>query len=357
VVGFGLHPQVQRAEAQGGDLVGSVQQVERQRQVGHQVDHRGEASVASVGSRDDAPPDHVVPGDAVDVRTPGQRPTGALAVARSLLVATRLHDLVRQACVRAERLDPSRRAGLRRAAAAPPLGLACVYRAANAPVVQELITQLPEGTPVALWALDRVVPELVTSTIGSGPGLRLALLQRCADAVDLGATGWLVLADDDVALPAHGLVDAVRLAAAAGLDLAQPAHSWTSWWNFSFTRRRLGTVARSGGMVESGPLVLLGPAARALALPLPVELGMGWGVEVTWWRLRAKGIRLGIVDAVPMRHLAPLSDRYDTTAEQVRLAAAFRAEGLRDWGDLQRDDEVWRPWRRPPRPAVTAVAR
>jgi len=269
--------------------------------------------VASVGSRDDAAPDHVVPGDAVDVPTPGQRPTGALAVARSLLVATRLHDLVRQACVRAERLYPSRRAGLRRAAAAPPLGLACVYRSANAPVVQDLTTQLPEGTPVALWALDTVVPELANSTIGSGPGLRLALLQRCADAVDLGATGWLVLADDD--------------------------------------------VARSGGMVESGPLVLLGPAARALALPLPVELGMGWGVEVTWWRLRAKGIRLGIVDAVPMRHLAPLSDRYDTTAEQGRLAAAFRAEGLRDWGDLQCDDEVWRPWRRPPRPAVTAVAR
>lgn len=129
-------------------------------------------------------------------------------------------------------------AGLRRAAAAPPLGLACVYRSANAPVVQDLITQLPEGTPVALWALDTVVPELANSTIGSWPGLRLALLQRCADA----------------------------------------------------------------------------------ALPLPVEL-------------------------------------YDTTAEQVRLAAAFRAEGLRDWGDLQRDDEVRRPWRRPPRPAVTAVAR
>ena len=285
---------------------------------------------------------------------PGQRPTGGVALAKRLLATLRLLEAVRALAVAAERVDPSRRLGLRRSPPLPPLGLVCVYRARNAQVVAGLLRQLGSGgtaARVALWALDEVPEALAAVTVGVGPGLRLPLLQECVDVLDLPEDAWLVLADDDVALPEGGLADVVRLAAGAGLDLAQPAHSFTSHWNWAYTRRRLLTVCRVGGFVETGPLVLLGPAGRRAALPLPPDGGMGWGLELAWWSLRAGGIRLGIVDAVPMRHLVPVSDRYDLDVERERVDRAFAAHGLRDWGDLQVDDAQWRAWARPPRRA------
>ena len=56
---------------------------------------------------------------------------------------------------------------------------------------------------------------------------------------------------------------------------------------------------------------------------------MAWGVEVRWWaQARRQGARLGIVDAVAVRHLVPAAGAYDRAAQEDRLQAELEREGL-----------------------------
>jgi hypothetical protein len=216
------------------------------------------------------------------------------------------------------------------------IALLSIYRHGNVPILRRLLAELPPGAEVRLWALDRVHHDLTELTVGSGPGGRLDLLNSLADGL-AQAPDVLVIADDDVEMVGGSLRRLVRAGAALGFDLYQGAHVAGSASAFSFTRMRPLTFARETSFVEQGPLVLLSPRAQRALLPFPADLGMGWGIELRWWRAaQAAGLRLGVVDAVSMRHFRGSERTYDTGPEKERLRRELDDAGVPELGELQR---------------------
>lgn len=266
--------------------------------------------------------------DVVDGRRAGAQPiscglaVGARRARTALLVA-------------ADRLSPAALLPVPRTDGVGSVGFVCIYRRRNASTLRALLADLPAGTAARLWALDEPVPELASLTIGSGPGGRLELLNRIVATLPPGAD-HLVLADDDVELVNGDIERLLRVGAAAGFDLYQPAHAPRSANAFAFARRRPLLLARESRFVEQGPVVVMSRHAQDVLLPLPGELGMGWGVEVRWSRLAQQhGLRLGIVDAVGLRHHQGGAHPYDTGKELAQLEREVAAAGLTDLRELQ----------------------
>ncbi len=142
------------------------------------------------------------------------------------------------------------------------------------------------------------------------------------------ATGhdWLLIVDDDVALP-RGFLDAfVFLAERFDLALAQPAHRWRSHAGWRVTRRRRGAVAHETRFVEIGPVCALHSRTFDVLLPFP-RLRFGWGLELHWSAIaRERGWREGVIDATPIRHgLRRIASSY-AREEAVAEARGFLAE-------------------------------
>ena len=124
---------------------------------------------------------------------------------------------------------------------------------------------------------------------GKFENLNALLDDHPADGFD-----WLVVLDDDVALP-HGFLDRfLHAAESAGLKLAQPAHRLYSHAAWEVTRRRPGVTARETTFVEIGPLTAFHRDTFATLLPFPA-LRMGWGLDAHWAAVaRAHGWPIGI---------------------------------------------------------------
>jgi GT2 family glycosyltransferase len=137
---------------------------------------------------------------------------------------------------------------------------------------------------------------------------------------------WVVVIDDDVELPREFLDRFLFLCERFSLVLAQPAHRLRSHAAWPVTRRRAGSLVRETGFVEIGPVTAFaGEPAQAL-LPFPA-VRMGWGLDLHWAALaRERGWRCGVVDAVPIRHLAAPAAAGYARAEAVAEARAFLAE-------------------------------
>ncbi len=145
---------------------------------------------------------------------------------------------------------------------------------------------------------------------------------------DHPATGhdWLLVLDDDVALPRGFLDRFLFLAERFDLSLAQPAHRRHSHAAWSVTRRRAGSAARETAFVEIGPVTAFRADTFDALLPFP-ELRMGWGLDLHWAALaREHGWRLGVVDAVPVLHdLRPPAATY-SREEAIAEARDFLRE-------------------------------
>ena len=228
----------------------------------------------------------------------------------------------------------------------PELAVIAVYRRRNAPTIARLLGELPEAE-AALWALDEPSESLERHTIGTGGGTRPELLNRHQRAVG-GGSRHLLVADDDVRMPARRLRLFLRACAAAGLDLAQPAHLPRSYTSWPFVRQRLFTYVRLTDFVEQGPMILFSARGVAECFPLPEDLGMGWGLEALWTRLARDGRRLGIVDAAGMRHLSPVSEGYDRGEQESSGRDALREAGFSSYADLQVTRSEWRVGRPAP---------
>lgn len=233
----------------------------------------------------------------------------------------------------------------------PEFDLVCIYRARNSQTVEALSASVTGSS--YLWALDRPTPELTNATVGFGAGSRFQNLNRLIAASD--PDRWLVVADDDVSLSRADLGQAVSLALAAGLDLASPTHGPGSFLNWDVTRSRMLSIVRLTRFVDQGPLLILSPRARLAMTPFPEDLGMGWGVEVLWATLT--DLSIGVLDAVPMRHLAPVKrGNYDVDAEWKRAQDLLAESPWTTWPDLQKELGRWERLRRTP-PWFTGEAR
>jgi hypothetical protein len=236
--------------------------------------------------------------------------------------------------------------------AAPPerVLLLGIYRARNerhlAPIVREAAAR---GWSVRLWSLDRAAPDLASTTVGVGPGAKFPLLDAIAgSAGDTTAYDWVVVTDDDIALGGGRLADLLTIADLAGLDLVQPAHTELSHRDNAITLRRPLSIARRTTFVEIGPLFAVRGAWSGAVVASDGRHTMGWGRELEWADLAARGLRLGVVDAVGVRHLSPAGKTYDWREQHERLRELLDERGLASFDDAQHTLSTWRPWRRRP---------
>ena len=140
-----------------------------------------------------------------------------------------------------------------------------------------------------------------------------------------GGHDWLLVADDDIDLPRRFLDRFVALCERLGLDLAQPAQTQRSHSAWRVTRRRPFLLARRTRYVEIGPLTAFSARCAAELTPFP-ELRFGWGLDNHWGALaRERGWRLGVVDALPVRHEWQRVATAYTHAEAIAEAREFLA--------------------------------
>jgi hypothetical protein len=157
---------------------------------------------------------------------------------------------------------------------------------------------------------------------------------------------WLVVIDDDVALP-RGFLDAfVFLAERFGLQLAQPAHRFRSHAAYALTRRRPVSVVRETRFTEIGPVFAFQAATFPTLLPFP-ELRYGWGLDAHWSALAAEhGWRQGIVDATPVRHgMRPIASTYGHEPAIAEAREFLAGRPYLPVGVTQRPVAIHRSWR------------
>jgi hypothetical protein len=158
---------------------------------------------------------------------------------------------------------------------------------------------------------------------------------------------WVLVMDDDVSLPAGFLDGFVALCERLRLDLAQPAQTLASHAAWRSARRVPLAIARQTNFVEIGPLTAFSRRAAGELLPFP-DLRMGWGLDLHWAALAAqRGWRLGVIDALPVRHETRPVGRTYASAEASEEAQRFLAG--RPYLDARRAGQTLRMHRRVPR--------
>ena len=134
-----------------------------------------------------------------------------------------------------------------------------------------------------------------------------------------------MVVDDDIDLPPRFLDRMLAVCERLSLDLAQPAQTMRSHAAWRVTRRRPWSLARRTQYVEIGPLTVFRRQVAEQLTPFP-ELRFGWGLDNHWGALaRERGWRLGIVDALPVRHSHRRVASAYTHAEAVEEARGFLA--------------------------------
>jgi hypothetical protein len=201
-------------------------------------------------------------------------------------------------------------ARLDRLAAATPrrrVLVMCVYRAGSARVgaLPAALGSDRHEVTLAFGALGEPSAAIGEATVVSGlEGGKFENLNEIlrTGGHDAGDFDWTLVADDDIVLPGRLTDRLVAIGESLGLALLQPAQTLASHAAWPVTRRRPLSVARRTGFVEIGPLFAMSSAVAAELTPFP-ELRFGWGLELHWAALaRERGWRLGVVDALPVRH-------------------------------------------------------
>ena len=140
------------------------------------------------------------------------------------------------------------------------------------------------------------LPGTAVQDLAAGKFENLNTLIAGADA------DWLLVVDDDVALPHRFLDRMIALCEAFDLAIAQPAQSLGSHAAWRVARRRPRSILRETRFVEIGPVTLFRRDSAQELLPFP-PLRYGWGLDLAWAaRALDRGWRLGIADALAVRH-------------------------------------------------------
>jgi hypothetical protein len=269
-----------------------------------------------------APPDDFLSGTSGQVF--GIRATGRAIVADAVCDASRL-----------ARLEPWR---LRRAARAWP------RRRVLALAIER--TDMPNVLASARAELERSRHDVRFASTAAGDRGKFENVNELLLENPAAGHDWLMLIDDDVALPA-GFLDAfVFLAERFGLVLAQPAHRWRSHAAFAVTRRRPGTVVRETAFVEIGPVCAFAAVSFETLLPFP-PLRTGWGLDAHWSAVaRSHGWPLGVIDATPIRHgLRRIASSYSRESAVAEAREFLADRPYTKAQDAQRTLATHRSWR------------
>ncbi len=182
---------------------------------------------------------------------------------------------------------------------------------------------------------------------GKFENINLALADHDLDRFD-----WLIVIDDDVALPPGFLDNFLLLAERLDLKIAQPAHRCLSYASFTFNHRRWNTLARVTRYVEDGPVTAFHRDILPHVLPFPA-LRWAWGTDIAFCaEAAARQMRVGIVDAVPVEHLRPVAGGYRAETALAEARAFLAERGLAPTrGFLFTDVATWRRLPGPARPS------
>ena len=180
---------------------------------------------------------------------------------------------------------------------------------------------------LALGATGTADPALADMTVAEGleggkfENLNRVLSRGGADGAGLAAGDRRRRAPTQpLPRPLHRPVRALRpRPGAARADASLPL-------GLEVARRRPASLVRETRFVEIGPVTAFGRRARERLLPFP-ELRFGWGLDLHWAAVAAQpGWRLGVVDAVPVRHESRLVAAGYAPEDAVDEAARFLAE-------------------------------
>lgn len=129
------------------------------------------------------------------------------------------------------------------------------------------------------------------------------LLATALEDSEIDLYDYVVVVDDDIAIP-EGFLDAfVALQDRYSLALAQPARTAGSYLDHPIVQQQPQSIVRETRFVEIGPVFSVSRSAARLLLPFDGRSPMGWGYENVWASiLEANDLRLGIIDATPIDH-------------------------------------------------------
>lgn len=149
-------------------------------------------------------------------------------------------------------------------------------------------------------------PEELRSITVSKTEVRISkfrLLNYLLEKVDLARYRYLIVTDDDIEFSEDFLDNYLYLVSKYDFALAQPARTHDSYIDHKFVAQLLGIEARLTRFVEIGPLFSVRQDAYSRVLPFDQDAPMGWGLDFVWpATLEPDGFRMGIVDAVPVKH-------------------------------------------------------
>jgi hypothetical protein len=187
-----------------------------------------------------------------------------------------------------------------------------------APAIVRELQQSQHCEVVQRWAALGAAPDAIDPVMDEVLVVREAVLvpkfvlvNRVLGQEPLDTYAFVMVVDDDIELPSHFVDEFVARVRQYDLALAQPARTEDSYIDHHFVTALHGIQARATRFVEIGPLFCIRHEAFALLLPFDEASPMGWGYDFVWPHVLAeRGLAMGIVDAVPVRHVlrAPVSN-------------------------------------------------
>ena len=204
-----------------------------------------------------------------------------------------------------------------------------IYRADLRNTARATVAELSRSVE---WAVEqrwlaigkrRIPPQLAHVTVGriEAAKPKFVLLNQLLAHTALTEYTYIVVCDDDVALPSGFLDDYLRLVCRHDFALSQPARTHDSYIDHRFVEQDDALAARRTQFVEIGPLFTVRRDAASLLLPFDEASPMGWGYDFVWpVVLGAAALKLGIVDATAIGHrLRKTASQYDyvTAMEQM----------------------------------------
>lgn len=225
--------------------------------------------------------------------------------------------------------------------------LVAIYRSRNAKILETLLWgEDMSWCEVRLWSLDEVPDELRHWTVGNGPGGKFSLLNHLIQDAD--DPRYLIVADDDIVINHGNLRRLVETGSQADLGLFQASQANHSLWSHWITKRVRLAKVRETTFVEIGPLFVISPEWRTKFLPFPNDIGMGWGLELAWFRVQQAGCRFGVVDDVSLVHLVPPGASYMSDSDEYERLGRLERESGTSMEDTERVVTTWWRWQRLP---------
>ena len=150
---------------------------------------------------------------------------------------------------------------------------------------------------------------------------------------------YVMLPDDDLAMQQETISRLFARAASLGLELCQPALSWSSFYSHAITVCHPSFSVRFTDFVETMAACF---SCRHLERCLPTfdESVTGWGLDWVWPRMASTGVRnVGIVDACIVTHTRPvggpnyaaLRESGETPSEEARRILGARGIASDQW--------------------------